>query len=113
MSTQVLLLWPLSSDALEIHIGPQESEATRFPRVFPTPQPDSTGWARARQDSPSPGPQTSPVTAEPVLWMDEQTDGLTDVQGRGRKTDPTKAGGRGTGTEGPSSHMQASRLLKR
>ena len=31
----------------------------------------------------------------------------------GRKTDPTKAGGRGTGTEGPSSHMQASGLLKR
>lgn len=119
MSAQVLPIRPLSGDTrqpltTEKSTSILRSQKQQEPQNLSHPT-ASVHWLGAGEagQSPSPGPQTSPVTAEQALWTDGWTDGLTDVQGRGRKTDPSKAGGRGTGTEGPSSHMQASGLLKR
>lgn len=79
----------MAFDGREIQISPQESEAARAPRTIPTPQPDSTGWALAAQESPAQGPnQTSPVRAEQALWMDERTDGRTCKDEGGRQTPP-------------------------
>jgi hypothetical protein len=109
--------WPRSSPSLATVRCPDGLPSQGNPRLLvlrsqkqqdpdPFPPQSQLGMGRARA---KPRIPTSPVRAEQALRMDERTDG----RARTREEDRPHQGRRGTGTEGPSSHMQASRLLKR